>query len=144
MDKSKMRFHKGIDIAAREGRMAQNFPLYAVADGVIHNVNTSLSSAGGNQVTVKHTTTEGRVFYILYAHMSKILVKIGDSVRPGTVIGNAGNTGSRSTGYHLHLQLSDDKGNTYDPTFIYQYIPPVPMRPARTITTQDSLTHYVL
>ena len=54
----------------------------------------------GNAVVIDH----GWGVYTLYAHMSSILVSLGDIVQTGQVIGLAGTTG-RSTGPHLHWEV---------------------------------------
>jgi murein DD-endopeptidase MepM/ murein hydrolase activator NlpD len=48
-----------------------------------------------------------------YAHMSAILVSVGQSVVPGTVVGRVGSTG-RSTGPHLHYETRIE-GDAIDP-----------------------------
>lgn len=89
--------HKGIDLAAPKGRT-----VVAVADGTVvcaggkgHNWDWSY----GNEVAINH----GGGNYTNYAHLSKILVKVGDKVVAGTPIGEVGNTG-RSFGNHLHFE----------------------------------------
>ncbi|MEV4413418.1 peptidoglycan DD-metalloendopeptidase family protein [Catellatospora sp. NPDC049609] len=89
--------HAGVDIAAGGGQ-----PIYAAAGGTV-------SSAGwlggyGNYTCVTHGRSGGKVISTCYAHQSKILVKNGDKVRGGQLIGRVGTTGA-STGYHLHFEV---------------------------------------
>ena len=53
----------------------------------------------GNLVEINH----GHGLSTRYGHLSKILVKVGEHVRTGDVIGRVGSTG-RSTGPHLHYE----------------------------------------
>lgn len=50
-----------------------------------------------------------------YGHLSAIKVKVGQSIEPGTVIGNVGSTG-RSTGPHLHFEVDANGRSKVDPT----------------------------
>jgi len=54
----------------------------------------------GNSVTLDH----GNQVRSIYGHLSKVLVKSGDHVTKGQVLGLAGSTG-RSTGTHLHYEV---------------------------------------
>ena len=66
-----------------------------------------IDNAGyGNRVMVDH----GNGYLTLYAHMSKISVKVGQSVKRGDVLGSMGSTG-RSTGVHLHFEIRTSGGN---------------------------------
>lgn len=87
------RMHKGTDFAAALGT-----PIYATADGVV--TSAGWGQGYGKLVKIQHAFgIETR-----YAHMSKILVKVGQRVSRGQQIGAMGNTG-RSTGTHLHYEV---------------------------------------
>lgn len=98
------RNHKGLDFAARSGS-----PIMAVTDGKV--VMARPYYGYGNLVIVK-TPTGKRV---LYAHQSRMLVKRGQTVKAGQVIGKVGSTG-HSTGPHLHLEVRTDKDRAFNPT----------------------------
>lgn len=94
--------HHGLDLAAPTGT-----PVYAAEGGTV--VQAAENGGFGNSVTIK--TSEG--LRIVYAHLSKILVKQGDAVTTGARIGLVGSTG-HSTGPHLHLQVNKRR-HTTDP-----------------------------
>lgn len=94
-------WHPGIDLAISIGT-----PIKPLMKGAV--VESGWDSGGyGNKVVIDH----GNGYKTLYAHMTKIYVKIGDTVEPETIIGTVGSTG-RSTGSHLHLELHTDTGTT--------------------------------
>lgn len=97
--------HNGLDIAAAEG-----LPVKAVAAGkVIDSGNFFFS---GNMIYLDH----GQGIISLYAHLSRIDVKPGDSVQQGQVIGAVGQTG-RVTGPHLHFAVYANQ-TLVDPQFL--------------------------
>lgn len=86
--------HLAIDIAAGQG-----VPIYASDSGVV--VFAGWNTSGyGNTVMIDH----GNGFQTLYAHMSSLSVRCGQSVYQGNTIGLAGSTGN-STGPHLHFEV---------------------------------------
>lgn len=85
--------HHGIDIASNVGD-----PIGAALDGVVKE--TSYNSVYGNMIVVNH----GGGIETIYGHCSKVLVKPGQKIKRGDVIGKVGTTG-RSTGPHLHFEL---------------------------------------
>ncbi len=86
-------FHKGVDIRAPRGA-----PVRATADGEV--IFVGWKSGYGKTVILKHSYG----FRTMYAHLSKIKVKVGQWVRSGEVIGKVGSTG-RSTGPHVHYEV---------------------------------------
>jgi murein DD-endopeptidase MepM/ murein hydrolase activator NlpD len=83
-------YHNGVDFRAQVGT-----PIMAPADGKIIFADNLFYS--GNHIAIDH----GAGVVTTYSHLSKMLVKAGDEVKAGDVIGLAGSTG-RVTGPHLH------------------------------------------
>jgi murein DD-endopeptidase MepM/ murein hydrolase activator NlpD len=81
--------HNGTDYAAPQGT-----PIKTTASGVVEA--TGYTSGNGNFVKVKHN----KMYATQYLHMSKILVRRGQSVTQGQVIGKVGSTGL-ATGPHV-------------------------------------------
>jgi murein DD-endopeptidase MepM/ murein hydrolase activator NlpD len=90
------RKHHGIDLAAPTGT-----PVYATADGVVSKAEWF--SSYGLYISVEH----GASLQTRYAHLSRLSVATGDTVRKGDLIGYVGSTG-RSTGPHLHYEVRVD------------------------------------
>ena len=86
-------FHQGIDISADKGN-----PVYATADATVDSA--SYTGDYGNLVVLRHA------FGLLtrYGHLSKFVVRSGQPVKRGDVIGYVGATG-RATGSHLHYEI---------------------------------------
>ena len=95
---SERAYHRGVDIRGSMGTEVK-----ATADG---KVTRQLYDKGdGNFILVDH----GNGFRTKFAHLQKSLVKKGDHVTRGQVIGLLGNSG-RSTGPHVHYEIHyDDK-----------------------------------
>ncbi len=96
------KLHAGIDLAAAEG-----VPYKAVRAGTV----TSAGYDGGYGYAVTVRADDGTEF--IYAHSRRLLVKAGDVVKAGQVLGEVGNTGY-SYGTHLHLEIHVD-GEPTDP-----------------------------
>ena len=94
--RSSRRSHKGIDIRAPLGS-----PIMAFRSGMVRCAE--YHSSYGYMVEIQQD--DGIV--ARYAHMSQMLVREGDRVEPGLMIGRVGSTG-RSTGPHLHFELIHD------------------------------------
>lgn len=86
-------YHEGVDLAGPEGT-----PIYATRSGVVTAAKSS--NAGGNYVTINH----GDGFSSSYLHLRNYVVKRGQAVSAGQLIGYMGSTGI-STGSHLHFAI---------------------------------------
>lgn len=91
----KAELHNGIDIAVPTGT-----EVTAVKSGTITTVRTSATLGK----VVEYETKDG--YRVMYAHLSKPLVQVGDEVKQGQAVAESGNTGL-STGPHLHYSLWD-------------------------------------
>lgn len=90
-------YHSGIDIRARRGEK-----VFATAAGII--TQASYNGDYGNVVTIDH----GNGYTTNFAHLDRFLVKKGDQVERGNIIGLVGNSG-RTTGVHLHYEVCLNK-----------------------------------
>jgi murein DD-endopeptidase MepM/ murein hydrolase activator NlpD len=88
------RVHEGLDITNQEGTA-----VYATADGTVQYAGKN-QSGYGLLVEVNH----GYSFTTKYAHLSRVLVREGQSVRRGDLLARSGNTGL-STAPHLHYEV---------------------------------------
>ena len=88
------KFHYGVDLAAPTGR-----PIYATRSGTVDTA--TYGSSAGYYVQINH----GDGYKSIYMHMTHYIVKRGQHVSQGQVIGYCGSTGG-STGPHLHFGIS--------------------------------------
>jgi murein DD-endopeptidase MepM/ murein hydrolase activator NlpD len=101
------RAHLGVDYAAPTGT-----PVISVADGVV--VESGFSGGFGNMVVVQHNARQSTV----YAHLSKIAVRKGQTIKQGDNLGAVGATGW-ATGPHLHFEFRIN-GRHVDPLTLAQ------------------------
>ena len=107
------KFHAGMDFSAKTGT-----PIYATGDGKILKVRKS-KRGYGNHVKIDH----GFGYVTLYAHMSKYIVKKGQKVKRGEIIGYVGNTG-KSVAPHLHYEVHKDNRKINPVNFYYNDLNP--------------------
>jgi hypothetical protein len=95
--------HNGVDFLAHTG-----CKVLAAHDGVV----TFAGEDGDGGISVTLTkATNGNGFKTIYYHLEKVLVKVGDKIKQGQIIGLADNTGKYTTGSHLHFGLKAIKNN---------------------------------
>ena len=101
----KQSWHNGLDLRAK------NEPAYAMMDGIVEKVG--YNNRSGNYVTLRHGN-----YHVSYCHLSSIIVRKGEYVYPGIIVGVTGNSG-RSTGSHLHLTCKKD-GKSINPAILFK------------------------
>jgi murein DD-endopeptidase MepM/ murein hydrolase activator NlpD len=89
-------FHSGIDLS-----IPLRNPVRATADGIVSF--SDRSGGSGNLVVLEH----GHGYSTLYAHNSRLSVKVGQKVKRGEIISYSGSTGN-STGPHVHYEIWKD------------------------------------
>lgn len=89
-------FHNGVDFSGSVGS-----PIVAAAAGTV--ITASGGGPYGNHVMISHFL-DGQVYTTVYAHMSSLSVRAGQTVSQGQQVGTLGSTGN-STGPHLHFEL---------------------------------------
>ena len=102
------RCHSGVDLKTKP-----NDEIYAAFDGEV--VASGPYYGYGNCIRIKHAYG----LETLYSHQSKNMVKKGDKVKAGQVIGLTGRTG-RATTEHLHFEVSFG-GKRLDPAIIFDH-----------------------
>lgn len=116
--------HHGLDLGWSSKHGGSEQPIYAAEDGTVIIVrdNDKSNVSWGNYVKIDH----GNKIYTLYAHLREgAVVKKGQKVKKGDLIGYMGNTG-HSFGNHLHFEIYEGSANTthrVDPqprTYVYE------------------------
>ncbi|WP_083925150.1 M23 family metallopeptidase [Flexithrix dorotheae] len=103
------RWHHGTDLDLTVGDS-----IFAAFDGVVRIAKYNYGGYG-YYVMLRHENG----LETLYGHLKKYLVKPGDEVKAGDLIGLGGNTG-RSTGPHLHFETRY-KGYAFNPSYLYDF-----------------------
>lgn len=126
--------HSGTDFAIETGT-----PLYAVADGVVVEVVTDVPENthprnSGNYVKINldKTSPRGERLFAVSAHMlPNVVVKVGERVNTGDLLGYSDNTGN-STSEHLHFSSGIVSGNSVCPFYEGHFKYPVMFNPEGT------------
>ncbi|WP_411730679.1 peptidoglycan DD-metalloendopeptidase family protein [Paeniglutamicibacter sp.] len=114
--------HVGQDYAVPCGS-----PVYASADGEV--IQSAWAGHSGMRVTIDH----GSSVRTGYSHNSRLIAKVGDTVRQGQLIALSGTTGN-STGCHVHFEVIID-GRWNDPR---NFLPPVAGQPNPMIDSRHT------
>ena len=88
-------FHRGSDLKA-----PMNTPIYATADAIVEWAAKHKKSGYGNLIILDHSFG----FKTYFGHLNKIVVKSGQFIKRGDLVGYSGNTGM-SNGPHLHYEV---------------------------------------
>jgi murein DD-endopeptidase MepM/ murein hydrolase activator NlpD len=96
----------GLDYACATGDR-----VFSTAVGRVVGVSNVAKQVMGRHIIIKHP--DGRKSY--YLHLSVIRVKVGERVQGGDNIALSGNTGTTTTGPHLHFSIRNRFGILVDP-----------------------------
>lgn len=105
--------HSGLDFAMPEGT-----PIPALDRGTI--VLQQFSKVLGNVVVLRVMGKDKELYYIGYCHLQDKGLAVGTKVKEGETIGLVGNTGSATTGAHLHMTVSKEIKGVFGPTSVKQ------------------------
>lgn len=111
--KNGMQPHSGVDWAKPEGT-----PIPSIANGTI--VLQQWSDVLGNVSVLRVMGKDQKLYYLGFCHLKTEGMKVGTKVKEGDVIGLVGNTGSASSGAHLHLTVSKEIKGVFGPTSVKQ------------------------
>lgn len=111
--KNGMQPHSGVDWARPEGT-----PIPSIANGTI--VLQQWSDVLGNVSVLRVMGKDKALYYIGFCHLKAEGLKVGTKVKEGDVVGLVGNTGSASSGAHLHLTVSKELKGVFGPTSVKQ------------------------
>ena len=110
-----IRFHYGIDLG---GKDYEGDEIIASASGTITAMKSNIADAG-NYIEIKHSIF-GVTFKSRYLHLQSFRggLKVGDSVKGGTVIGYMGKSGTSDV--HLHFEVFIESDSTFFKGFLFQ------------------------
>ncbi|MBA3704749.1 MAG: M23 family metallopeptidase [Bacteroidetes bacterium] len=120
-------FHPGMDFAAPVGT-----EIYATGDGVIERADNT-ATGYGNHVVINH----GYGYQTLYAHMVKFIVRVGQQVKRGQLIGYVGSTGL-STAPHVHYEVVKGGQKTNPINYYYNDLTPEQYQKLIELSAQSS------
>jgi len=111
--KNGMQPHSGLDFAVPEGT-----PIPAIAKGTV--VLNQFSKVLGHVLVLRVMGKDGQIYFVGYCHLQAPGVQAPTKVTEGQIIGRVGNSGSASTGAHLHMTVSKELKGVFGPTSVKQ------------------------
>jgi murein DD-endopeptidase MepM/ murein hydrolase activator NlpD len=111
--RNNMQPHSGLDFAMPEGT-----PIPALANGTV--VLNQFSKILGHVLVLRVMGKDGKIYFIGYCHLQFIGLATGTKVKEGQTIGTVGNSGSASTGAHLHMTVSKELRGVFGSTSVKQ------------------------
>lgn len=110
-----IRPHTGVDFTAPRGT-----PVHVTGDGVVEEIKENRTRSGyGTNILVNH----GFGYQTFYAHLDRVLVKVGQKLKRGDIIAEVGNTGL-SVAPHLHYEVRKNEKMIDPINFFFQEITP--------------------
>jgi len=99
-------FTPGVDFNCAVGET-----LFAAETGIVLVASTNANCGAGMNITIRHRDGSRTIYF----HLSQINVRPLQRVKQGQIIGKTGNTGTQTTGPHLHFAIKDKSGKFIDP-----------------------------
>jgi murein DD-endopeptidase MepM/ murein hydrolase activator NlpD len=99
-------FTPGVDFNCAVGET-----LFASETGIVLVASTNANCGAGMNITIRHRDGSRTIYF----HLSQINVRPLQRVKQGQIIGKTGNTGTQTTGPHLHFAIKDKSGKFIDP-----------------------------
>lgn len=90
--------------------------VWAAERGIVVLASNNPNSGAGKHVVIKHRDGSQTFYY----HLSVVSVGNGTRVKQHESIGKTGNTGTQTTGPHLHFALKDKRGKFHDPAKVFR------------------------
>ena len=109
--KNGMQPHSGVDWARPEGTF-----IPAIASGTI--VLQQWSDVLGNVSVLRVMDKDKKLAYVGFCHLAKPGLEVGTKLKEGDIVGYVGNTGSASSGAHLHLTVGREIKSVFGPTSV--------------------------
>lgn len=109
--RNNMQPHSGVDFA-----MPQGTPIPAIAKGTV--VLNQFSKVLGHVLVQRVMSKDGEIWFVGYCHLEFVGVPTGTKVQEGDIIGRVGNSGTASTGAHLHMTVSKELKGVFGPTSV--------------------------
>lgn len=121
------KMHTGTDFSLPTGT-----PVYASGDGEIIGTYDKHFTGYGKYIKIQH----GFGYQTLYAHLSQMIVKPGQKVKRGQIIGYSGNTGG-STAPHLHYEVIENGKKVNPVNYFYGDVTPEEYEKIVEISSKD-------
>jgi murein DD-endopeptidase MepM/ murein hydrolase activator NlpD len=120
-------FHPGMDFAAPEGT-----EIYSTGDGFVERADNK-ATGYGNHVVINHSYG----YKTLYGHMTRFVVRVGQQVKRGQLIGYVGSTGL-STAPHVHYEVRKNDETVNPINFYYNDLTPEQYQKLIELSAQSS------
>ncbi|MFO7736097.1 MAG: M23 family metallopeptidase [bacterium] len=105
----KLRFHRGIDLAAKEGE-----PVFSPISGKV--IKSGEERGYGNCIRV--LGRDGKTY--IFAHLKHMTTEEGSMISKGEKLGSVGSSG-RATGPHLHFEVRDRNNRSLNPADLFEF-----------------------
>jgi murein DD-endopeptidase MepM/ murein hydrolase activator NlpD len=123
------RFHYGMDFTAPQGT-----DIFATGNGIVKEAGRD--AGYGNTIIIDH----GYGYETMYGHLSRIMVKIGQTIKRGDIIGLVGSTGA-SVGPHLHYEISKNGQKVNPQNYYFQDLNPLEYEKMITISSNTGQSY---